>query len=148
MFSVASVLLNRMPREPLWRFITRDRFSRRTLKFWPACGPLAKQRRGAPAVTIAGFSPLSGRAGSRWGETAQAALAGRLGKAQGPVLLTCLGEDGPIADTAEAYLKLHLLSHRLCLPNSLNLDGIFAALPTWPGPAKGPLPCKRWKTGS
>ena len=63
------------------------------------------------------------------GETAQAALAGRLGKAQGPVL-TCLGEDGPIADTAEAYLKLHLLSHRLCLPNSLNLDGIFAALPT------------------
>ena len=61
------------------------------------------------------------------GETAQAALASRLGKAQGSVLLTCLGEDGPIADTAEAYLKLHLLSHRLCLPNSLNLDGIFAA---------------------
>jgi 2,3,4,5-tetrahydropyridine-2,6-dicarboxylate N-succinyltransferase len=64
------------------------------------------------------------------GEATQAALAGTLLKAQGPVLLTCLGEDGPLEQTAEAYLKLHLLSHRLCLPNSLNLDGIFAVLPT------------------
>ena len=81
------------------------------------------------------LSPLDSRLRLRQGwleveKRPQAALAGRLGKAQGPVLLTCLGEDGPIADTAEAYLKLHLLSHRLCLPNSLNLDGIFAALPT------------------
>ena len=33
------------------------------------------------------------------------------------------------SSTAEAYLKLHLLSHRLALPNTLNLDGIFAQLP-------------------
>ncbi|MCT1367494.1 2,3,4,5-tetrahydropyridine-2,6-dicarboxylate N-succinyltransferase [Rothia sp. p3-SID1597] len=31
-------------------------------------------------------------------------------------------------DTADAYLRLHLLSHRLVTPNSINLDGIFGAL--------------------
>ncbi len=33
------------------------------------------------------------------------------------------------ADTADAYLRLHLLSHRLAEPNSMNLDGIFGRLP-------------------
>lgn len=33
------------------------------------------------------------------------------------------------ADTADAYLRLHLLSHRLVQPNSINLDGIFGKLP-------------------
>ena len=32
------------------------------------------------------------------------------------------------ADTADAYLRLHLLSHRLVQPNTLNLDGIFGVL--------------------
>src|SRR5690606_7189491 len=32
-------------------------------------------------------------------------------------------------DTADAYLRLHLLSHLLAAPNTLNLDGIFAHLP-------------------
>lgn len=36
--------------------------------------------------------------------------------------------DSPIVDSADAYLRLHLLSMRLAAPNSLNLDGIFAAL--------------------
>ena len=31
-------------------------------------------------------------------------------------------------DAVDAYLRLHLLSHRLALPNSMNLDGIFALL--------------------
>ncbi|HET8957207.1 MAG TPA: 2,3,4,5-tetrahydropyridine-2,6-dicarboxylate N-succinyltransferase, partial [Microcella sp.] len=37
------------------------------------------------------------------------------------------------ASTADAYLRLHLLSHRLVAPNTLNLDGIFGHLPivTW-----------------
>ncbi|WGW10560.1 2,3,4,5-tetrahydropyridine-2,6-dicarboxylate N-succinyltransferase [Saxibacter everestensis] len=33
------------------------------------------------------------------------------------------------ADAADAYLRLHLLSHRLVTPNSINLDGIFGKLP-------------------
>ena len=37
-------------------------------------------------------------------------------------------QDKP-ADTADAYLRLHLLSHRLVEPHGLNLDGVFAALP-------------------
>lgn len=35
--------------------------------------------------------------------------------------------DEPIEDAADAYLRLHLLSMRLAKPNTLNLDGIFAA---------------------
>jgi len=36
--------------------------------------------------------------------------------------------DAPPADAADAYLRLHLLSHRLAKPNTINLDGIFGAL--------------------
>lgn len=37
------------------------------------------------------------------------------------------------ASTPDAYLRLHLLSHLLVKPNSINLDGIFGHLPivTW-----------------
>ncbi|MEP6481460.1 MAG: 2,3,4,5-tetrahydropyridine-2,6-dicarboxylate N-succinyltransferase [Rhodoglobus sp.] len=37
--------------------------------------------------------------------------------------------DGPPASTPDAYLRLHLLSHLLVAPNSINLDGIFGHLP-------------------
>ncbi|MBU1587925.1 MAG: 2,3,4,5-tetrahydropyridine-2,6-dicarboxylate N-succinyltransferase [Actinobacteria bacterium] len=37
--------------------------------------------------------------------------------------------DAPIASTSDAYLRLHLLSHLLVAPNTINLDGIFAHLP-------------------
>jgi 2,3,4,5-tetrahydropyridine-2-carboxylate N-succinyltransferase len=36
--------------------------------------------------------------------------------------------DKPPADSADAYLRLHLLSHRLVRPNGLNLDGVFGLL--------------------
>ena len=35
----------------------------------------------------------------------------------------------PVASTADAYLRLHLLSHLLVRPNTINLDGLIAALP-------------------
>jgi len=34
----------------------------------------------------------------------------------------------PPADTSDAWLRLHLLSHRLVAPHSVNLDGIFGRL--------------------
>ena len=34
----------------------------------------------------------------------------------------------PPVDTHDAYLRLHLLSHRLVRPNTINLDGIFGLL--------------------
>jgi len=36
--------------------------------------------------------------------------------------------DGPPSDTYDAYLRLHLLSHRLVKPHGQNLDGIFGRL--------------------
>jgi 2,3,4,5-tetrahydropyridine-2-carboxylate N-succinyltransferase len=35
----------------------------------------------------------------------------------------------PPSGTADAYLRLHLLSHRLVRPRTINLDGIFGVLP-------------------
>jgi len=52
-----------------------------------------------------------------------------LASAAQPLTAVCLLDDGAIQHTAEAYLKLHLLSHRLTLPNTLNLDNLFAHLP-------------------
>ena len=51
---------------------------------------------------------------------------------------TVIDLDGPPADTADAYLRLHLLSHRLVQPRSINLDGIFAALPNVVWTSAGP----------
>ena len=57
----------------------------------------------------------------------------------GPLTVVRLDEDGPIGSVPEAYLKLHLLSHRLALPNSQNLDNIFAHLPNVAWTSDGPL---------
>ena len=62
-------------------------------------------------------------------DAAQAALLTRLAESQKPLVATVLAEDAPLASTPEAYLKLHLLSHRLAKPHGLNLAGIFPLLP-------------------
>jgi 2,3,4,5-tetrahydropyridine-2-carboxylate N-succinyltransferase len=43
------------------------------------------------------------------------------------------------ASTSDAYLRLHLLSHLLVLPNTINLDGIFGHLPTVAWTNAGPM---------
>ena len=47
--------------------------------------------------------------------------------------------DAAPASTADAYLRLHLLSHLLVAPNSLNLDGIFGHLPVVAWTTAGPM---------
>jgi 2,3,4,5-tetrahydropyridine-2-carboxylate N-succinyltransferase len=47
--------------------------------------------------------------------------------------------DAPPASTSDAYLRLHLLSHRLVLPNTLSLEGIFAQLPIVLWTSRGPV---------
>ena len=42
--------------------------------------------------------------------------------------LVSIDLDAAPVDAADAYLRLHLLSHRLVEPNSIALDGIFGAL--------------------
>lgn len=46
--------------------------------------------------------------------------------------------DAPPEEVDDAYLRLHLLSARLAIPNSINLDGIFAVLPTVVWTSAGP----------
>ncbi|MFY9331249.1 MAG: DapH/DapD/GlmU-related protein [Candidatus Nanopelagicales bacterium] len=43
------------------------------------------------------------------------------------------------ADAADAYLRLHLLSHRLVQPRTINLDGIFGLLPLNAWTSLGPV---------
>jgi 2,3,4,5-tetrahydropyridine-2,6-dicarboxylate N-succinyltransferase len=49
----------------------------------------------------------------------------------------------PIADATDAYLRLHLLSHRFAVPNSINLDGIFGKLANVAWTSAGPCPPDR-----
>ena len=46
-----------------------------------------------------------------------------------PIVVTLLESDSAPASTPEAYLKLHLLSHRFVKPNEINLDDLFGLLP-------------------
>lgn len=43
------------------------------------------------------------------------------------------------AGVADAYLRLHLLSHRLVTPRSINVEGIFGALPNVAWTSLGPV---------
>ena len=62
-------------------------------------------------------------------DATQAALLTRLAESHRPLVVTLLAEDAALTSTPEAYLKLHLLSHRLAKPHGLNLTGIFPLLP-------------------
>ncbi|OCR23303.1 2,3,4,5-tetrahydropyridine-2,6-carboxylate N-succinyltransferase [Pseudomonas syringae] len=62
-------------------------------------------------------------------DSIQAALLTRLAESHNPLVATLLAEDTALTSTPEAYLKLHLLSHRLAKPHGLNLGGIFPLLP-------------------
>jgi 2,3,4,5-tetrahydropyridine-2-carboxylate N-succinyltransferase len=59
----------------------------------------------------------------------QAALLTRLAESHKPLVATLLAQDAALTSTPEAYLKLHLLSHRLVKPHGLSLAGIFPLLP-------------------
>jgi 2,3,4,5-tetrahydropyridine-2-carboxylate N-succinyltransferase len=49
----------------------------------------------------------------------------------------------PPADVADAYLRLHLLSHRLVRPHEVNLDGVFGVLPNVAWTSLGPVDVAR-----
>src|SRR3954469_15370774 len=51
--------------------------------------------------------------------------------------------DAPPADVPDAYLRLHLLSHRLARPHEVNLDGIFGVLPNVACTSRGPMAVER-----
>ena len=59
----------------------------------------------------------------------QAALAKQLKESQKTVVACTLVDNSAPKSVADAYLKLHMLSHRLVRPHGTDLDGIFSLLP-------------------
>ena len=57
------------------------------------------------------------------------ALVSQLASSTRPLVVTLLATDEAPTSTPEAYLKLHLLSHRLVKPHGVVLAGIFPLLP-------------------
>ena len=74
------------------------------------CGSLGKQ------LEAAGFAE-------------QGALVAQLEGSDRPLVVSILATDEAPSSTPEAYLKLHLLSHRLVKPHQVVLAGIFPLLP-------------------
>ncbi|MFT4768361.1 MAG: 2,3,4,5-tetrahydropyridine-2-carboxylate N-succinyltransferase [Glaciecola sp.] len=58
-----------------------------------------------------------------------AALARQLAGSDQPAVAVCLKTDSAPETVPAAYLKLHLLSHRLVLPQQTVLQGVFGVLP-------------------
>lgn len=63
------------------------------------------------------------------GEASTAKLARRIAGSGQPAAVVCLDTDTGPDSVPAAYLKLHLLSHRLVLPQQTNLQGVFGVLP-------------------
>jgi 2,3,4,5-tetrahydropyridine-2-carboxylate N-succinyltransferase len=55
------------------------------------------------------------------------------------VVTTVADLQAPPVDTHDVYLRLHLLSHRLVRPNTINLEGIFGLLETVAWTQLGPV---------
>ncbi len=76
---------------------------------------------------------------SQAGLEQQASLLADLVQGPGNAVICILSEDGPPSDVPSAYLKLHLLSHRLIKPQGTDLTGIFARLPNLAWTSEGAI---------
>ncbi len=63
------------------------------------------------------------------GHTPLAAVAERIAGSDKAIVASSLADNAPPTSVGDAYLKLHLLSHRLVRPHGTDLSGIFALLP-------------------
>lgn len=94
-----------------------------------AVAPLLGYTGGNQAITLSNTQAADLASALKEIDAAQAALLTRLAESHKPLVATLLAEDAALTSTPEAYLKLHLLSHRLVKPHGLNLTGIFPLLP-------------------
>jgi 2,3,4,5-tetrahydropyridine-2-carboxylate N-succinyltransferase len=62
------------------------------------------------------------------------------------VVRTDIDLDQPPADVSDAYLRLHLLSHRLVRPREVNVDGIFGVLTNVVWTSHGPCAVEGFET--
>ena len=63
------------------------------------------------------------------GHAPLAAVAEKIAGADKAIVASSLADNAPPTSVGDAYLKLHLLSHRLVKPHGTDLSGIFALLP-------------------
>lgn len=94
-----------------------------------AIAPILGYTEGNQAITFTVSQALQLADALKGVDTAQAALLSRLAESHTPLVATLLAEDAALTSTPEAYLKLHLLSHRLVKPHGLSLAGVFPQLP-------------------
>lgn len=73
------------------------------------------------------------------GENALADSAKQLIDSTRPLVATVIETDDAPTDVPSAYLKLHLISHRLAKPHQLNISGIFGVLPNVAWTNKGAI---------
>ena len=64
---------------------------------------------------------------------------GQILKEREKLIVHKISEDTPVENVKDAYLKLHLLSMKLVKPNTINLEGIFSALPNVAWTNQGPI---------
>ena len=62
------------------------------------------------------------------GDMAQSEIAASLATSKKAFICALLRDNTAPSSIPEAFLKLHLLSHRLAMPHQLNLDGLFGVL--------------------
>ncbi|MEV0457847.1 DapH/DapD/GlmU-related protein [Catellatospora methionotrophica] len=96
---------------PAWGFGLATVSGDQTLEVWFPAGQLGLDICGVSALDLKGAEP---------------ALPGLRTERVHVVIPTLAA---PPRDTADAYLRLHLLSNRLVQPHEANLDGIFGLLP-------------------
>ena len=63
------------------------------------------------------------------GHAPLAAVAEKLASGDKAIIASSLADNAPPISVGDAYLKLHLLSHRLVKPHGTDLSGVFALLP-------------------
>ena len=73
------------------------------------------------------------------GEPALAAIATQLTESDQQIVATPLTDNSAPATVEEAYLKLHLISHRLVKPHETDLTGLFGLLPNVAWTDQGPI---------
>jgi len=73
------------------------------------------------------------------GESTLGDLASRLTETDRPIVAVVLADNSAADSVEEAYLKLHLLSHRLVKPHQTDLTGLFGLLPNVAWTDQGPV---------
>lgn len=90
------------------------------------------------ALDTAQLQPLAEKLAAA-GAADQAQLLQQFSHSQRPLVAVVLHSDQAPQSVPEAYLKLHLLSHRLVKPHQTKLDGIFGLLPNVAWTNKGAI---------